>query len=196
MKIVFATHNPNKLVEVQRMLPGHIELLSLDDIGHTEEIPETGSTIRENAQIKANHVSKKYQLPCFADDTGLLVDSLDGAPGVYSARYAGEAKNAEANMDKLLGELRGTTNRAASFKTVIALVLNQEKHLFEGVVNGEITHKKMGDGGFGYDPIFMPRGHKATFAQLPMETKNKIGHRGKAVQELVNFLKAKDHASE
>lgn len=188
MKIVFATHNQNKYEEVKKMLSTHIELLSLNDIDCHEEIPETAETLEGNAQIKADYVTENYGLNCFADDTGLLVDALQGAPGVHSARYAGEKKNAEDNMKKLLFELQNKTSRTARFKTVIALNLNHKKTLFEGIVNGLITKEKKGNMGFGYDPIFQPDGYERTFAELPLEIKNRIGHRGRAVQKLINHL--------
>ena len=185
MQLVFATHNRHKLSEVQLLMPTNITLLSLDDIGCTKEIPETSETLEGNAKLKADFVAKNYGMSCFADDTGLLVDTLNGAPGVYSARYAGAQKNADDNIDKLLKELKGKENRSASFKTVIALNLPNKSHLFDGIVEGDITTEKWGDGGFGYDPIFRPKGYEKTFAQLSMETKNKISHRGKALQKLI-----------
>lgn len=188
MKLVFATHNQNKFKEVKALMPSHIELLSLTHIGCNDEIPETAQTLQGNAQIKANFVTKKYGMNCFADDTGLIVDSLNGAPGVYSARYAGEQKNADNNMDKLLVELLDKDNRQARFETVIALNLEGESILFSGVAKGEITRKKSGKAGFGYDPIFKPLAHEKTFAELPMDIKNKISHRGKAIQKLVSYL--------
>ncbi|NJB71994.1 XTP/dITP diphosphohydrolase [Saonia flava] len=188
MKLVFATHNFNKLNEVRLLLPKSIILLSLTDIDCNEEIPETGETLEENAQLKADYVSQNYGYPCFADDTGLLVDALDGMPGVYSARYAGEQKSSEDNMDKLLQELKKKNNRTAKFKTVIALNLPTEKKQFHGTVEGEITTKKYGKKGFGYDPIFKPNGYDKTFAELPLLEKNKISHRGRAVQKLASYL--------
>ncbi|RNL78102.1 non-canonical purine NTP diphosphatase [Sinomicrobium pectinilyticum] len=189
MKLVFATHNKNKLYEVQALLPENITLLSLDDINCHEDIPETSGTIEGNAIQKANYIREKYGHDCFADDTGLEVNSLNGAPGVYSARYAGEEKNAEANMAKLLKELEDKPDRSARFKTVIALHLNGEQLYFEGIVNGRITPQKSGNKGFGYDPVFMPDGYDRTFAELPLNTKNEIGHRGKAVKQLIVYLK-------
>ena len=189
MKLVFATHNLNKLKEVQSLLPSYIQLLSLTDIGCSEDIPETADTIEGNAVQKANYVKEKYGYDCFADDTGLEVDALNGAPGVYSARYAGEEKNAEANMKKLLSELEEKNNRNAQFKTVIALNIDNKINQFKGIVKGQITTEKRGDGGFGYDPIFIPNGYTETFAQLPLEIKNQIGHRGKAIKLLLDFLK-------
>ncbi|MGX1929184.1 non-canonical purine NTP diphosphatase [Flagellimonas sp. 2504JD4-2] len=189
MKIVFATHNENKLREVRKLLPPNIELLSLGDIDCLEEIPETGTTLEENAKIKADHVTKNYGFNCFSDDTGLLIDALQGAPGVYSARYAGQQKNAQNNMAKVLDELQGKSNRDAHFKTVIHLNLNGESLVFEGVVNGEMTKEQHGTGGFGYDPIFRPEGFGQTFGELSMDIKNSISHRARAVRKLVKFLK-------
>jgi XTP/dITP diphosphohydrolase len=189
LKLVFATHNDHKLKEVQQLLPESIELLSLKDIQCFDEIPETGETLEENAKIKADFVTQTYGLDCFSDDTGLLVNALDGAPGVYSARYAGEQKNAQDNMGKLLLELNGKENRNAHFKTVIHLNLEGQSHTFDGIVEGTITHKEQGSGGFGYDPIFQPNGYNKTFGELPPKTKNAISHRGRAIQKLVNFLK-------
>ncbi|MEH6706167.1 non-canonical purine NTP diphosphatase [Galbibacter orientalis] len=189
MKLVFATHNLNKLKEVKSILPDYIELLSLEDIGCTEEIEENGDTIEENAAIKANYVFDNYNLNCFADDTGLEVESLDNAPGVYSARYAGPQKNSDDNMDKLLQELAEKDNRAARFKTVIALRTDQEKIIFNGIVNGVITTEKKGDNGFGYDPIFQPEGTTKTFAEFSSEEKNKVSHRAKAMKQLIDYLK-------
>ncbi|GAA4272086.1 non-canonical purine NTP diphosphatase [Aquimarina gracilis] len=188
MKLVFATNNYNKLKEVQALLPSEIKLLSLEDIGCTEDIPETSPTIEGNAVQKAQYIKQHYGHDCFADDTGLEVDVLDGAPGVYSARYAGQAKDALANMNKLLDELDQKENRNAQFKTVIALELNGKLETFTGICKGEITLDKKGDGGFGYDPIFKPTGYSETFAELPLIEKNKISHRGKAVQLLIDFL--------
>tara|TARA_Y100001933_G_scaffold210739_1_gene215105 strand:+ start:30816 stop:31397 length:582 start_codon:yes stop_codon:yes gene_type:complete len=189
LKLVFATHNDHKLKEVQQLLPKNIQLLSLKDIECFDEIPEIGATLEENAKIKADFVTQTYGLDCFSDDTGLLVDALDGAPGVHSARYAGEQKNALDNMEKLLSEMKGHSNRTARFKTMIHLNLNGGRYTFEGVVEGVITEKKIGSGGFGYDPVFRPNGYDKTFGELPAETKNAISHRGRAVQKLVDFLK-------
>ena len=188
MKLVFATHNQHKFKEVALLLPAHIELLSLTDIGCFDDIPETSETLEGNAQLKADFVSEHFGLPCFADDTGLLVDALQGAPGVHSARYAGEKRNAEDNMNKLLTELKGSAIRSARFKTVIALNLENRKVLFEGMVEGEIIEERKGTEGFGYDPIFRPEGHDQTFAELPLSVKNEIGHRGRAIQKLINHL--------
>lgn len=189
MKIIFATGNQNKVIEVQALLPNTIQLLSLKDIECFEDIPETSETIEGNAIQKAKYVYENYGYACFADDTGLEVEALNGEPGIYSARYAGPEKNAENNMTKLLTNLSTKNNRKAHFKTVIALVGHSSKLLtFEGICKGEITIEKLGDKGFGYDPIFMPNGYKTTFAQMPLSEKNKIGHRGKAVKKLIDFL--------
>ncbi|WP_026729164.1 non-canonical purine NTP diphosphatase [Flavobacterium denitrificans] len=188
MKLVFASNNKNKIREIQSILNGSIQLLSLEDIGCLEDIPETANTIEGNAILKADYVTEKYGYDCFADDTGLEVHALNGEPGVYSARYAGEQKNADDNMNKLLEALKDEQNRNAQFKTVIALNLNGKQHLFTGIAKGEITLNKTGNQGFGYDPIFKPENYGETFAELPLETKNKIGHRGKATQQLIDFL--------
>ena len=190
MQLVFATHNAHKLNEVQTMLPKQIRLLSLDAIGCHDEIPETGNTLEENAKIKALHVAKTYSYPCFADDTGLLVNALNGAPGVFSARYAGNHKDTEANIRKLLFELGTKKDRSARFETVITLALQGEMHVFRGVVSGTIIHEKRGTGGFGYDPVFVPDGYNKTFADLPPQVKNTISHRARATEKLVHFLSA------
>lgn len=189
MQIVFASNNKNKIHELQSMLPESITIVSLESIGCFEDIPETADTIEGNAIQKANYVTEKYGFDCFADDTGLEVDSLDGEPGVFSARYAGEQRNADDNMNKLLVNLSDKNNRAAQFKTVITLNLKGEQHLFTGIAKGAITLEKIGNQGFGYDPIFQPEGFTQTFAQLSLDVKNKISHRGKATQELIAFLK-------
>ncbi|WP_378175620.1 non-canonical purine NTP diphosphatase [Aquimarina sp. SS2-1] len=188
MKLVFATNNLNKLKEVQVLIPSYIQLLSLADIGCTEDIPETSPTIEGNAIQKAEYIKKKFGYDCFADDTGLEVEALDGAPGVYSARYAGQAKDANANMNKLLDNLKGKENRKAQFKTVIALIINGNLETFTGICKGMITKEKKGDQGFGYDPIFLPEGFKKTFAELPLKEKNTVSHRAKAVKILVEVL--------
>jgi XTP/dITP diphosphohydrolase len=188
MKIVFASNNQNKILEIQSMLPNSIQILSLESIGCLEEIPETSDTIEGNAILKANYVTENYGFDCFADDTGLEVEALNGDPGVYSARYAGEQRNADDNMNKLLNELADKTNRTAQFKTVIALNLNGKQLLFTGIASGEIITEKIGLGGFGYDPIFKPTGYEETFAQLSLELKNEISHRGKATKKLLEFL--------
>ena len=189
MKIVFATHNPNKLKEIQKLVPSFIELINLDTIGCNESIAETENTLEGNARLKADFITDTYQLPCFADDTGLLVNSLNGEPGVFSARYAGLENNSEANMEKLLTNLKNSEDRSAHFKTVIALNLNDETHIFEGKVSGTIITEKRGTHGFGYDPIFMPDGYDKTFAELPLTVKNTISHRGKAFKKLIAYLK-------
>ena len=187
-KIVFATNNQHKLEEIRKITQGSLEILSLTDIGCNEEIDETGITLNENALIKATYVKERYGFDCFADDTGLEVDALEGAPGVYSARYAGEACRPEDNMEKLLAEMKETENRRAQFRTVIALHSNGENHLFEGVIRGSITREKKGNEGFGYDPIFMPEGYDKTFAELGTEVKNQISHRAVATGKLMHFL--------
>ena len=188
MKIVFATNNPNKLKEIQTLIPKEIEIISLKEIGCTEDIPETGDTLEANAFQKVHYVKENYNYDCFADDTGLEIDALNGAPGVYSARYAGPEKSAEANIEKILNELQGKENRKAKFRTAIALTLNNEEHLFEGEINGHISKVKQGNEGFGYDPIFMPENEKRSFAQMSMEEKGTISHRGRAVKKLVAYL--------
>jgi XTP/dITP diphosphohydrolase len=189
MKLVFATNNKNKILEVQQLLPESIEIISLESIGCFEEIPETADTIEENAILKANYITHNYGYDCFADDTGLEVDALNGAPGVFSARYAGEQRNSDDNMNKLLEALDNNPNRKAQFKTVITLNLNGKQHLFTGIAQGEITLNKTGNEGFGYDPIFKPEGYEHTFAQLSLQEKGAISHRGKAMEQLIVFLK-------
>ena len=188
MKLVFASNNKNKIQEIQALVPNTIQIVSLEDIGCTEDIPETADTIEGNAILKANYITYNYGYDCFADDTGLEVDALNGAPGVYSARYAGEQKDANDNMDKLLSELKDKSNRKANFKTVIALNLNGKQNLFTGIINGKIIKEKIGTNGFGYDPIFVADGFDKTFAELSMEEKSTISHRGIAVKELILFL--------
>jgi len=188
MLLVFATNNLNKIKEVQSLIPEHIKLLSLKDIGCCEDIPETQNTIEGNAIQKADYVKQKYGYDCFADDTGLEVAILNGKPGVFSARYAGEQRNSEDNMNKLLEELHNKSNRKAQFKTVIALNLNSNMHTFTGLCEGEITPHKYGENGFGYDPIFKPNDCDQTFAEMDLTLKNSIGHRGKAVLQLVAFF--------
>ncbi len=188
MKLVFATHNRNKFIEIKSLLPGHIELLSLDDIGCKEDIEETGETIDENAIIKAEYVRNNYGYDCFADDTGLEVDSLAGAPGVYSARYAGDDKNDEANIKKLLEQLKEQKDRTARFKTVIALNLQGRENLFTGICEGIILTEKKGSKGFGYDPIFRPNGYDKSFAEMELQEKSEISHRGKAFRGLIEYL--------
>ncbi len=188
IQLVFATNNQNKLKEVQALIPEHITLLSLDAIGCTEDIPETQPTIAGNAIQKCLYIQEHYGYDCFADDTGLEVHALDGAPGVYSARYAGNHRDANDNMDKLLNELRDKDDRSAQFKTVIALHLKNQLYTFTGICKGKILLNKRGDKGFGYDPVFKPKSHEQTFAEMELELKNQIGHRGKAVQQLIAFL--------
>lgn len=191
MKIVFATNNQNKVKEVQALLPKHITLLSLKDINCTEDIPETQNTIEGNARQKANYIKTHYGFDCFADDTGLEVEALNGAPGVLSARYAGKEKNDTNNMALLLKNLEQATSRTAQFKTVISLIYNNKSIDFTGLCKGEITNTKQGNNGFGYDPVFMPNGHQLTFAEMDLSTKNNIGHRGKAVSQLIDYLNTK-----
>ncbi|GET45800.1 non-canonical purine NTP diphosphatase [Capnocytophaga felis] len=188
-KLVFATHNKNKMREIQSLMPEDIQLLSLDDINCFEDIEETESTIEGNAILKANYIKKKYGYDVFADDTGLEVKALDGQPGVYSARYAGGHKSDADNMQLLLQNMEEKTNREAQFKTVIALCLGDDTHIFEGIVKGTITTAPIGTNGFGYDPVFQPIGFSQTFAQLPLTTKNEISHRGKAFKKLLSFLR-------
>ena len=188
MKLVFASNNANKIKEIQQLIPSSIEVVSLQDIGCTEEIPETADTIEGNAILKANYVTEKYGFNCFADDSGLEVEALNGAPGVYSARYAGEPKNDDNNMNKLILALKNEPNKKANFKTVICLNVDGKQHLFNGIVNGEIIDTKIGENGFGYDPIFIADGFTKTFAELTMQEKASISHRGIAVKQLVNFL--------
>lgn len=188
MKIVFATNNPNKLRELQQIVGTKIEIVSLADIGCTEEIPETQPTIKGNALQKARYVKDNYGLDCFADDTGLEINALNGEPGVYSARYAGEQKSAKDNINLVLQKLDGLIDRKARFVTMIALVLGTKEYLFEGEVKGEIITECHGQNGFGYDPVFRPDGYDLTFAEMDKDTKNKISHRGRATQKLLQFL--------
>ena len=189
MELVFATNNKHKLEELQAILGNEIKLLSLKDIGCTEEIPEEQPTLEGNARQKSMYVFERFGYPCFADDTGLEIEVLNGEPGVYSARYAGEEKSSEANMDKVLKKLAGNSNRKARFRTVISLIINGEENQFEGIVEGEIIEKREGNSGFGYDPIFRPAGFETTFAEMSIADKNKISHRGKAVKKLVEYLR-------
>ena len=189
MKLVFATNNRHKLEEVRAILGNKIEILSLNDIDCHDDIPETADTLEGNALIKARYIHEKFGVDCFADDTGLEVEALNGEPGVYSARYAGEDCNPEANMYKLLQNLTGENNRNAQFRTVIALIINGEEKLFNGIVKGTISREKMGNAGFGYDPIFIPEGFSESFAQMTSEMKNSISHRYRATNELSNYLK-------
>ena len=187
-KLIFATGNPNKVKETGEILKDYMQVISMKDIGATEDIPETMPTLEGCALQKARYLAKNYQVNCFSEDTGLEVDALDGAPGVITARYAGGDKNADANMALLLKNLGNNPNRSAQFRTIIALILDGEEHLFEGIVRGTIAHQKMGNGGFGYDPIFIPEGHASTFANLPLEVKHGISHRSRALAKLVAFL--------
>ena len=190
LKLVFATNNKNKLKEVQAMLT-NFEIVSLSEINCFDDIPETADTLEGNAILKANYITEKFGLNCFADDTGLEVEALNNQPGVYSARYAGKNNNAEANMNKLLSELGETKNRDAQFRTAVALNIEGKQFVFEGICKGQILTKKQGDSGFGYDPIFMPTGFDKSFAEMNMIEKGAISHRGKAIQKLVTFLNEK-----
>jgi XTP/dITP diphosphohydrolase len=190
MDLVFASHNKNKLMEVKSLIPSSLNLKDLSDIGCHEEIPETGTTIRENALIKARYVFEHFRINCFSDDSGLEVEALDGAPGVYSARYAGDHKSTGDNNTKLLQELKNKTNRKARFVTVIALIIDGKEYVFEGEIRGTIAFEPRGKNGFGYDPLFIPTGHRSTFAEMDAELKNTISHRAIAVQKLVRFLSA------
>ena len=189
MKLVFATNNRHKLDEVRAIVGDKVEVLSLNDIGCHDDIPETADTLQGNALIKARYIHEQFGVDCFADDTGLEVEALDGAPGVYSARYAGEECDSEANMQKLLHNLTGKSNRNAQFRTVIALIIKGEEKLFNGIVKGTITEEKRGDSGFGYDPVFVPEGFSESFAQMSGDMKNSISHRYRATLELSNYLK-------
>jgi XTP/dITP diphosphohydrolase len=191
LKLVFATNNKHKLEEVADKLQGKIELLTLGEIGCNEDIAETGSTFAENASIKSLYVYEKYHLNCFGDDSGLEVEALNAEPGVYSARYAGEHGNHSANIDKLLSKLAGVENRKARFVTVISLIWNGNEHFFAGTVEGTIRHERAGTGGFGYDPVFQPDCYNITFAEMSLDEKNKLSHRAKAVEKLVEFLNDK-----
>jgi XTP/dITP diphosphohydrolase len=193
MKLLFASSNQHKIEEIKAIIPEGIELLSLKDIDFEGEIPETSDTIEGNALQKANYLSEKLSIPCFADDTGLIIPSLNNEPGVYSARYAGPQRNAEDNMNLVLDKLTTENNRSAYFLTVIALNINGENHLFEGKVEGEIISEKRGEMGFGYDPIFVPENGSKTFAEMDAKTKNEISHRARAVNKLIHFLHTKNH---
>ena len=188
MNLVFATLNDNKAAEIQKLMPSMVQIVTLKDINCLVEIPEISNTLEGNALIKARYIWETYKRNCFADDTGLEIEALNGEPGVFSARYAGEQKNADDNMNLVLQKLSANQNRKAQFKTVIALILDGKEYLFEGIVSGEITKEKSGEKGFGYDPIFKPTESTKTFAAMTMEEKNKISHRGRAIQKLVKFL--------
>lgn len=187
-KLVFATNNTHKLDEVRNITGNQVNIVSLSDINCHEDIPETADTLEGNALQKARYIKEKFGYDCFADDTGLEVEALNGAPGVYSARYAGPRHDAEANMNKLLKEMEGKENRKARFRTVIALILDNKEYLFEGIVNGTIIAEKTGSEGFGYDPIFVPENYTETFAEMGNDLKNKISHRAEATKKLTNFL--------
>ena len=188
MNLVFATNNQHKIEEVNHLLKNKFRLLSLNDISCNEEIPETGKTLKENASQKATYIHNKFSVDCFADDTGLEIEALNEKPGVFSARYAGEEKNSEKNIEKVLLEMKDIKNRKARFKTIICLIINNKEHLFEGIINGTIAKEKRGEKGFGYDPIFIPNGFDKSFAEMPLEEKNKISHRAIAIGKLAAFL--------
>jgi XTP/dITP diphosphohydrolase len=187
--ILFASHNTYKAKEIASLLPDHLKLITLSDLNYYEEIPETGTTLKENSLIKAKFTYDKFNCNCFADDSGLEVEALNNEPGVYSARYAGLQKNDGANMDKLLNSLKDVNNRIARFKTVIAFIYGGKEYFFEGIINGKITNTKTGTNGFGYDPIFMPEGFNKTFAEMSSDEKNSISHRAIAVKKMIDFLK-------
>mgnify|MGYP003575200399 CR=1 FL=1 len=189
--LVFATNNEHKLEEVRAMVGDKFQLKSLADIGCLTDIPETGATFEENALLKAEYVSKTYKIDCFADDSGLEVEALNNEPGVYSARYSG-SRDSEVNLQLVLDKLKGISNRKAVFRSVISLIVDGEKHLFEGVVKGKIRTERAGTEGFGYDPIFEPEGYSITFAEMDVEQKNRISHRGEAINKLVRFLKERE----
>ena len=188
MKLIFASHNENKVSEIQNILGERFNLLSLKELSYYDDIPETSETLEGNSIIKADTVFEQFNMPCFADDTGLEVDALGGEPGVYSARYGGEDKNSDKNMDLLLKKLHGNSNRSARFRTVITYRIQNETHQFEGVIDGNIISEKIGTYGFGYDPIFIPKGSQKTFAQMSTEEKNQFSHRSRAFEKLRIFL--------
>jgi XTP/dITP diphosphohydrolase len=192
MELVFATNNKHKIREISDLLDNNFRVLGLADLGINEEIPEEAETLEENALFKARYVHEKTGLNVFADDTGLEVDALGGAPGVYSARYAGESKSFDDNIEKLLRELQDVTGRSARFRTVIALILDDSEYLFEGTVEGEIIRERRGNGGFGYDPVFIASGYDLTFAEIPLGEKNRISHRAKAMRKLIGFLRGEN----
>jgi len=187
-QLVFATNNAHKLEEVAAKIEGQIKLLSLNDINCTDDIAETGETFRENASIKSHYIYNKYKLDCFGDDSGLEIDALNGEPGVYSARYAGEHGNHDANINKVLSKLQNITDRRARFRTMISLIWNGDEHFFEGAIEGAIRQERAGSEGFGYDPIFQPDGYNITFAEMSLDEKNKISHRAIAMEKLIEFL--------
>lgn len=190
-QIVFATNNKHKLEEMRAIVGKNFEILSLSDIGCHEDIPETGNTFEDNALMKARYIKEKYGYDCFADDSGLEVTALNNAPGVFSARYAGEPSDSLRNIEKLMSNMQGKTERSARFRTSIALLYNGEEHLFKGVIEGKIIDTLRGDKGFGYDPVFVPDGYDITFAEMSSEEKNSISHRARATKELVDFLISK-----
>ena len=188
MELIFATHNAHKLEEIREAVPDFVKVMSLFDMGFSGEIPETGTTLAENASQKSRYVKERFGADCFADDTGLIVDALGGAPGVYSARYAGENASYDDNVEKLLRALNGRNDRKARFCTVISLLLDGREYFFEGTVEGSILEERRGEGGFGYDPVFMPDGFDRTFAQMSLDEKGLISHRGRAVRAMADFL--------
>jgi len=190
MELVFATNNKHKVREISDLLDGDFRITGLSDLNITEDIPEDAETLEENALFKARYVHGKTGMNVFADDTGLEVTALGGAPGVWSARYAGENKSFDDNIDKLLREMQGATDRSARFRTVIALILDRKEYLFEGIVDGEIITERKGTGGFGYDPVFRATGSDKTFAEIPLQEKNSISHRARAMRKLIAFLKS------
>ncbi len=189
MKLLFATNNQNKIKEISALIPKGIELVGLPQVGLYEDIPETGKTLKENAIQKAEYAFSKTNMWCFADDTGLEVDALDGAPGVNSARYAGESKNSTDNVNLLLKNLKGIENRKARFRTVISLIIDNHNYFFDGTIEGIIINEPIGTEGFGYDPVFIPDGYSQTFAQMPLSLKNTISHRAKATKQLIDFIR-------
>ncbi len=191
MSLVFATNNKHKLEEISHLLEGTYEIIPLEAIGCHDDIPEDHETLEENALQKARYIKEHFGCDCFADDTGLEIEALNGQPGVYSARYAGPAKDSKANMQKVLDNMQNQANRKACFRTIIALILDGQEYLFEGRVDGEILTEQHGSAGFGYDPIFRPEGFKESFAEMDLDTKNSISHRGRAVSKLVDFLKTR-----
>ncbi|HEY9114993.1 MAG TPA: non-canonical purine NTP diphosphatase [Bacteroidales bacterium] len=190
-RIIFATNNQHKLAEIRNILAGKFEVFGLKDIGFEGDIPETGTTLLENASIKSNFVYNKFKVDCFSDDTGLEIESLGGKPGVYSARYAGEEANAEKNIEKVLHEMNNLPNRSACFKTVICLILDGKEYFFEGRIDGKIITEKRGISGFGYDPIFVPEGFNETFAEMNLNLKNQISHRALATAKLISYLETR-----
>jgi XTP/dITP diphosphohydrolase len=188
MKLIFATHNKNKAFEIQKLLPNTFQVLTLDDLNFHDEIPENEPTIELNSAFKANFVFNRFEENCFADDTGLEIEFLNGRPGVHSARYAGIERNSDANMNLVLREMLNAENRKARFKTVITLILNDKQHIFEGIVNGTIISEKRGENGFGYDPIFIPENESKTFAEMNLSEKNQFSHRARALEKMIHFL--------